>query len=116
MRLYGKIIHERQRVDYRPYRRTNHTVTCLLHLYASAPCTLRDIEYLCMCNKAFYGVLNEQSINFNKVFDDGPGIGGIFGFAWQTPPHYLSHVTIKPVFRVCDQLRLKPACSADETS
>ena len=36
MRLYGKIIHERQRVDYRPYRRTNHTLTSLLHLYASA--------------------------------------------------------------------------------
>ena len=43
VRLYGKIIHERQRVDYRPYRCTNHTLTSLLHLYASAPCTLRDI-------------------------------------------------------------------------
>ena len=43
VRLYGKIIHERQRVDYRPYRRTNHTLTSLLHLYASAPCMLRDI-------------------------------------------------------------------------
>ena len=43
VRLYGKIIHERQRVDYRPYRRTNHTLTSLLHLYASAPCALRDI-------------------------------------------------------------------------
>ena len=35
-RLYGKIIHERQRVDYRPYRRTNHTLnycTCMhMHL------------------------------------------------------------------------------------
>ena len=40
VRLYGKIIHERQRVDYHPYRRTNHTLTSLLHLYASAPCTL----------------------------------------------------------------------------
>ena len=28
----------------------------------------------------------------------------------------MSHVTRKPVFGVCDQLRLKPACSADETS
>ena len=28
----------------------------------------------------------------------------------------LSHITRKPVFGVCDQLRLKPACSADETS
>ena len=28
----------------------------------------------------------------------------------------LSHVTRKPVFRVCDQLRLKPACSVEETS
>ena len=27
----------------------------------------------------------------------------------------VSHVTRKPVFGVCDQLRLKPACSADET-
>ena len=43
VRLYGKIIHERQRVDFRPYRRTNHTLTSLLHLYAYAPCTLRDI-------------------------------------------------------------------------
>ena len=38
VRLYGKIIHER-----RPYRRTNHILTNLLHMYASAPCTLRDI-------------------------------------------------------------------------
>ena len=29
---------------------------------------------------------------------------------------YTSHVTRKPVFRVCDQLRLKPACSATEIS
>ena len=29
---------------------------------------------------------------------------------------YLSHDTRKPVFGVCDQLRLKPACSADDTS
>ena len=28
---------------------------------------------------------------------------------------YLSLVTIKPVFGVCDQVRLKPACSAEET-
>ena len=29
---------------------------------------------------------------------------------------YMSHVTTKPAFGVCDQLRLKPACSATETS
>ena len=29
---------------------------------------------------------------------------------------YLSLVTRKPVFRVCDQVRLKPVCSATETS
>ena len=40
VRLYGKIIHERERVDYRPYRRTNHTLTSLLHLYASTPCMM----------------------------------------------------------------------------
>ena len=28
----------------------------------------------------------------------------------------MSHITRKPVFGVRDQLRLKPACSADETS
>ena len=28
----------------------------------------------------------------------------------------MSHVTTKPIFGVCDQLRLKPACSATETS
>ena len=28
----------------------------------------------------------------------------------------MSHVTTKPAFGVCDQLRLKPACSAAETS
>ena len=28
---------------------------------------------------------------------------------------YLSLVTRKPVFGVCDQVRLKPACLADET-
>ena len=28
----------------------------------------------------------------------------------------MDHVTSKPVFGVCDQVRLKPACSATETS
>ena len=28
----------------------------------------------------------------------------------------MSHVSTKPLFGVCDQLRLKPACSATETS
>ena len=28
----------------------------------------------------------------------------------------MSHITRKPIFRVCDQVRLKPACSATETS
>ena len=38
----GKMNHERKRVDYRSYGRTNHTLTSLLHLYASASCALRD--------------------------------------------------------------------------
>ena len=29
---------------------------------------------------------------------------------------YVTHVTTKPVLGVCDQLRLKPVCSATETS
>ena len=29
---------------------------------------------------------------------------------------YMSHVMRNPVFRVCDQARLAPACSATETS
>ena len=29
---------------------------------------------------------------------------------------YLSHITKKPVFGVCDQLRLKPASAATEAS
>ena len=29
---------------------------------------------------------------------------------------YLSHNTRKPVFGICDKVRLKPVCSADETS
>ena len=29
---------------------------------------------------------------------------------------YMSHVTTKPAFGVCDQLRLKPACSVTETT
>ena len=28
----------------------------------------------------------------------------------------LSHVTGKPVFEICDQVRLKPACAATEAS
>ena len=32
------------------------------------------------------------------------------------PLLHLSLVMRKPVFGVCDQVRLKPACSADETS
>ena len=38
---------------------------------------------------------------------------------WQYPimaPYEMSHVSRKPVFMVCDQVRLKPACLADETS
>ena len=30
--------------------------------------------------------------------------------------HHLSHITRKPVFGVCDQVRLKPDCSATEAS
>ena len=30
--------------------------------------------------------------------------------------YHMSLVTRKPVFGVCDQVRLKPACSATETS
>ena len=29
--------------------------------------------------------------------------------------HKMSHFTRTPVLRVCDQVSLKPACSADET-
>ena len=36
-------------------------------------------------------------------------------FSW-TGSYYLSLVTRKPVFGICDQVRLKPACSATETS
>ena len=36
--LYGKIIQERQRVDYRPYRRY---ICNLLHNNASTPCALQ---------------------------------------------------------------------------
>ena len=34
---------------------------------------------------------------------------------WHVLVIYLSLVTRKPVFGVCDQVRLKPACSAEET-
>ena len=37
------------------------------------------------------------------------------GTSMPDAPH-MSHVLRKPVFGVCDQLRLKSACSADETS
>ena len=37
-------------------------------------------------------------------------------FVDQPDKAYMSHVTRKPVFGVCDQLRLKQACSASETS
>ena len=36
------------------------------------------------------------------------------GLLWTVPN--MSHVTSKPVFGVCDQLRLKPACSVSEAS
>ena len=35
---------------------------------------------------------------------------------WTFQLEYMSHVTRKLVFGFCDQLILKPACSADETS
>ena len=48
---------------------------------------------------------------------------GVWGRMWNStvsvPNHcryYMSHVTRKPVFGVCNQGRLKPACSATETS
>ena len=34
----------------------------------------------------------------------------------KTPKNHMSLVTRKPVLGVCDQVRLKPACSAIETS
>ena len=40
--------------------------------------------------------------------------GGILSKLWWLP--HLSHITRKPVFGVCNQVRLKPACSAIETS
>ena len=42
----------------------------------------------------------------NHIFISGSRNSGI----------QLSRVMRKPVFGVCDQLRLKPACSADETN
>ena len=42
VRLYGKIIHELQRVDYRPYRSTDYTLNSLLH-NSFALCALGDI-------------------------------------------------------------------------
>ena len=41
IRLYGEIIHELQRVDYRPYRRMYHALTHLWHDTQRRPCTLR---------------------------------------------------------------------------
>ena len=40
----------------------------------------------------------------------------IFNYCTGTHHSDMSHVTRKPVFGVCDQVRLKPACSATEAS
>ena len=38
------------------------------------------------------------------------------GSATEMSSHYIRHVTRKPVFGICDQVKLKPACSATVTS
>ena len=38
------------------------------------------------------------------------------GMGYSPEAYKMSHVTRKPFFGVCDQVRLKPACSATETS
>ena len=44
VRLYGEIIPELKRGDYRPYMRTNHTLSRLYHDIKCRPCTLRGIS------------------------------------------------------------------------
>ena len=44
MRLYGEIIPELKRGDYRPYRCTNHALSHLYHNKQCRPCTLRNIS------------------------------------------------------------------------
>ena len=55
---------------------------------------------------------NQVPIHTNKLFKDP----GCFYFHKSVVRFYMSHLTRKPVFGVCDQVRLKPACSATETS
>ena len=43
-RKFCSIIHELRRVVYRPYRRTNHALSHLLHDTQCKPCTFRDIS------------------------------------------------------------------------
>ena len=44
VRLYGEIILELYRGDYRPYRRTNHAQSHLYHDIQCRPCTRRSIS------------------------------------------------------------------------
>ena len=43
-------------------------------------------------------------------------VAGIWNLIVSIPDHYMSHVTRKLVFGVCDQLRLEQAFSPTETS
>ena len=55
-----------------------------------------------------------------KTVEQRKGLIGNIPFFWFVFKYFhesqMSHVTRKPVFGVCDQTRLKPACSAIETS
>ena len=59
--------------------------------------------------------------NSSKIYDKLDNFDIVKSlFSDEDIPHsnilHLSLVTRKPVFGVCDQLRLKPACLADEIS
>ena len=51
-----------------------------------------------------------------KRLKDTDRIANIIDSPGQHQFLYMSHVTRKPVFGVCDQVRLQPVCSADEIS
>ena len=68
-----------------------------------------------------YIIPEQKILKFMVIPDSDPilplGVGeGLRSFIVTLPGDILSLVTRKPVFGVCDQLRLKPACSTDETS
>ena len=74
VRMYAEITPELSLVDYRPYRRSNHAVSCLYHNIPCRPRTLRGT----LCSRVVSG--DRVTIGINDIFATGKNINPRFRF------------------------------------